>query len=233
MVPVVTSRGGASRRRRLLLLLLLVASAALCSAVTIRVFAFHSLDLANLVWNLFLAWIPFVVALALYDAARRGASTTMLLALGERLAGLPAERAVHRDRPEAISATFRAGRTGTTRSSSGARQGSGSCSGSSRSTSCRPSSRSGSEGSPAGRWRWPRSCSSGLGVYLGRYERWNSWEVLTEPGKIFGGLASGLADPMAYSKPIALSAFFAVSCCAGYAVFYSLFGPHLRRLDER
>ena len=66
---------------------------------------------------------------------------------------------------------------------------------------------------------------SGLGVYLGRYERWNSWEVLTEPGKIFGGLASGLADPLAYSKPIALSAFFAVSCCAGYAVFYSLFGP--------
>ena len=74
---------------------------------------------------------------------------------------------------------------------------------------------------------------SGLGVYLGRYERWNSWEVLTEPGKIFGGLASGLADPMAYSKPIALSAFFAISCCAGYAVFYSLFEPHLRRLEER
>ena len=57
---------------------------------------------------------------------------------------------------------------------------------------------------------------SGVGVYLGRYERWNSWEVLTEPSKIFGGLASGVLDPLSHTGPLALSAFFAVSWCCGY-----------------
>ena len=36
---------------------------------------------------------------------------------------------------------------------------------------------------------------SGAGVYLGRFQRWNSWEAVTEPSKIFGGLARGLLDP--------------------------------------
>ena len=193
---------------------------------------FHSLDLTNLVWNLFLAWIPFVLALALYDGARRGASTTPLLALGGVwLVFLPNAPYIATDviwlgalsEPDALA---------------------------------RPAPRRGRGGlglvlgflslylvqtvvaERLGRVAgWTVAIGalvlSGLGVYLGRYERWNSWEVVTEPGKIFGGLASGLPDPLAYPRPIALSAFFAVSCCAGYAVFYSLFGPHLRRLDER
>ena len=57
--------------------------------------------------------------------------------------------------------------------------------------------------------------------------------MVTEPGKIFGGLGTGLADPLAIREPLALSTFFAVACCAGYAVFYSAFQPQLRRLEER
>ena len=232
MVPVVTSRGGASRRRRLLLLLLLVASAALCSAVTIRVFAFHSLDLANLDWNLFLAWIPFVLALALYDAARRRASTTLLLALGGVwLVFLP-------NAPYIATDVIWLGDLGTGTHwydpiLIAVAAGLGLVLGF-LSLYLVQTVVAERVGRVAG-WTVAMAALvlSGLGVYLGRYERWNSWEVLTEPGKIFGGLASGLADPLAYSRPIALSAFFAVSCCAGYAVFYSLFGPHLRRLDER
>jgi uncharacterized membrane protein len=232
MIPVVTSRGGASRRRRLLLLLLLVASAALCSAVTIRVFAFHSLDLANLVWNLFLAWIPFALALALYDAARRGASTTLLLVLGGVwLVFLP-------NAPYIATDVIWLGDLGTGTHwydpiLIAVAAGLGLVLGF-LSLYLVQTVVAERVGRVAG-WTVAMAALvlSGLGVYLGRYERWNSWEVLTEPGKIFGGLASGLADPLAYSKPIALSAFFAVSCCAGYAVFYSLFGPHLRRLDER
>ena len=31
----------------------------------------------------------------------------------------------------------------------------------------------------------------------------------------------------------AVPAFFAVACCGGYALFYSLFRPHLHRLEDR
>jgi len=232
MVPVVTSRGGASRRRQLLLSLLLVASAALCSAVTIRVFAFHSMDLANLVWNLFLAWIPFVVALALYDAARRGgASSTLFVLGGIWLVFLPNAPYIATDvkyignldtATQWYDPILIAGAAGL-----GLVLGF-------LSLYLVQTVVAERVGRLAG-WTVAMGALvlSGLGVYLGRYERWNSWEVLTEPSKIFSGLASGLADPLAYPKPIALSAFFAISCCAGYAVFYSLFEPHLRRLEER
>ena len=232
MVPVVTSRGGASRRRRLLLLLLLVASAALCSAVTIRVFAFHSLELANLVWNLFLAWIPVVLALALYDAARRGASTTILLALGGVwLVFLPNAPYIATDVKHL--GDLSSGTHWYDPLLVGGAAGLGLVLGF-LSLYLVQTVVAERVGRMAG-WTVAMAALvlSGLGVYLGRFERWNSWEVLTEPGKIFGGLASGLADPLAYPKPIALSAFFALSCCAGYAVFYSVFEPHLRRLDER
>ena len=232
MVPVVTSRGGASRRRRLLLQVLLVASAALSLGVAVRVVAIHSLDLTNLVWNLFLAWIPFVVALALYDSARRDASTTRLLALGGVwLAFLP-------NAPYIATDVIWIGDLGSgtywhdpiliaVAAGLGLALGF-------LSLYLVQTVVAERVGRMAG-WTVAMAALvlSGLGVYLGRYERWNSWEILTEPGKIFGGLASGLADPLAYPKPIALSAFFALSCCAGYAVFYSVFEPHLRRLDER
>jgi len=232
MVPVVTSRGGASRRRQLLLLLLLVASAALCSAVTIRVFAFHSLDLANLVWNLFLAWIPFVVALALYDAARRGASRTTLLALGGVwLVFLP-------NAPYIATDVIWLGDLGTGTHwydpiLVAVAAGLGLVLGF-LSLYLVQTVVAERVGRMAG-WTVAMAAlvPAEVDAKAAQYERWNSWEVLTEPSKIFGGLASGLADPLAYPKPIALSAFFALSCCAGYAVFYSVFEPHLRRLDER
>ena len=232
MVPVLTARGGASRRRRLLLQTLLGASVALSVGVAARVVAIHSLDLTNLVWNLFLAWIPFVVALALYDSARSGASRQSLLALGGVwLVFLPnapyiatdvkwigdLESGTHWHDPVLIVAAAGLGLLLGFLS-----------------IYLVQSVVAHRVGRLAG-WTvaFGALVLSGLGVYLGRYQRWNSWEVLTEPGKIFGGLASGLADPLAYPKPIAVSAFFAISCCLGYALFYSLFEPHLRRLDER
>ena len=232
MVPTTTSRSGASRRRRLLLGTLLALSGALAAGVLARVAATQSADLTNLVWNLFLAWIPFLVALALYDGARRGSSTTKLAVLGVVwLVFLP-------NAPYIATDVIWLGDLGSGTYWHdpiliGVAAGLGLVLGflSLYLVQAVVAER---VGRLAG-WTVAMGALvlSGLGVYLGRYERWNSWEVLTKPGKIVGGLASGLADPLAYPRPIALSAFFALACCAGYAVFYSLFEPHLRRLDER
>jgi len=232
MVPVVTARDGASRRRRLLLQALLTASLALAGGVTCRVVATQSADLTNLVWNLFLAWIPFVLALALYDCARRSATRATLVALGVTwLLFLPnapyiatdviwlgdLASGTHWHDPLLIAAAAGLGLVlgflslYLVQAVVAERL-----------------------GHVAG-WTVAMAALvlSGLGVYLGRYERWNSWEVVTEPSKIFNGLATGLLDPLAYPRPLALSAFFAVACCAAYAVFYSFFRLHLRRLEER
>jgi uncharacterized membrane protein len=80
---------------------------------------------------------------------------------------------------------------------------------------------------------WAALVLSGVGVYLGRFERWNSWEVLTEPTKIAGNLLQAAVDPLAHARPIALSTAFAILWCAGYALFYSTFRAQLERLSER
>ena len=50
--------------------------------LAVRVRYPHGLEFRFLAWNLVLAWIPFLLAVALYDAARRGRSRSLLWLLG-------------------------------------------------------------------------------------------------------------------------------------------------------
>src|SRR5437763_5941398 len=86
-------------RRRLVTLLGLVAVSLFCVAlVVVRWAESGSTNFMGLIWNLFLAWIPFVLAVAVYDRWRR-AGPGGDPARGRRaLAAVLPERAVHRHR---------------------------------------------------------------------------------------------------------------------------------------
>jgi uncharacterized membrane protein len=232
MVAALRARDGASRRRLLLLKALLAASAAVSAGIAARVVYTHSLETTNLVWNLFLAWVPLVLALAVYDGARRGTTASPLAALGVMwLLFLPNapyivtdlkwlgryDSGTHWFDPALIGAAAAIGlalgflslylvqAVVTTRL-----------------------------GRLAG-WAlaFGALVASGVGVYLGRFERWNSWDVFTEPTRVVGQLGSAALDPLAHGRPLALSVFFGVVWCMGYVLFYTAFRAQLRGLEER
>jgi uncharacterized membrane protein len=230
-VVALRTRDGASRRRLVLLKALLAASGVVTAGVAARVVDTQSLELTNLVWNLVLAWIPFVLALALYDGARRGAAAAPLLGIsGLWLLFLP-------NAPYIVTDAKWLGRL-----ESGTRWHDPLLVGGAATVGLVLGFVSlflvqavvtRRLGRLAG-WSaaWAALLASGVGVYLGRYLRWNSWDMLVEPGRILGELGAAALDPLAHARPLVLSTFFAVLWCAGYALFYSTFRSQLERLDE-
>lgn len=51
---------------------------------------------------------------------------------------------------------------------------------------------------------------SGVGVYLGRFHRFNSWDLVTRPGTLWGQVADGLADPLHHGRAFLVSLLFAL-----------------------
>jgi uncharacterized membrane protein len=62
----------------------------------------------------------------------------------------------------------------------------------------------------------------GYGVYLGRVERWNSWDVLRAPRALAEDVAGHLRAPGAYPGLLEMTALFAVLLLTSYASFARL-----------
>jgi uncharacterized membrane protein len=65
-----------------------------------------------------------------------------------------------------------------------------------------------------------------FGVSLGRFHRWNSWDVLAQPGDLFEDVLSVFSHPLVNARTFAFSALLALSLASAYLVLYAL--AHLR-----
>jgi uncharacterized membrane protein len=182
-----------------------------------------------LLWNLMLAWIPLVIALAVYDSYRRGVRLALLApAIAVWLLFLPNAPYIVTDFVH-LSATSPA-----------------------------PLWLDGVELSAfawtgmllgfvslylvhvVARHRFGLAPSwigvfgvlalVSVGVYLGRVKRWNSWDLLTQPGARLAQLHAHLGDPASLTRAAGIS--LAVTCllAAAYLVFYVLMAVRIEPL---
>ncbi|MEM9072785.1 MAG: DUF1361 domain-containing protein [Myxococcota bacterium] len=62
---------------------------------------------------------------------------------------------------------------------------------------------------------------SGFGIWIGRFARLNSWDVVTHPGQVVRAIAGPIFDPMNSGQPWAVTALFGAFVFVAYASFAS------------
>jgi len=67
---------------------------------------------------------------------------------------------------------------------------------------------------------------SGFGIYVGRFMRFNSWDVLLKPRQVYHGIGNWAADPFANSTALAFPVLFGAFLFLTYLMLYAL--THLR-----
>ena len=222
----------ASRRRVLAVGALGLTSAFGVALVAFRVAYTGSGEYRNLLWNLVLAWVPFVVALAVYDRHRRGAPARRLaLPALVWLLFLP-------NAPYLVTDLKYLGEIGgapvwfdvtmlTTFAWVGLLLGF-------LSLYLMQTVVEQLFGLAAS---WLAALCvltlSGFGIYLGRFERWNSWDVVRDPWSLAGDLASGVSDPLDYPRALGVTIALGAFLSLGYLVLYSFMRLAAVEADER
>lgn len=217
-----------SERRLATIGSLLALSAFAVAAVVVRVGYSGTREGVFLTWNLFLAWIPFVLALLVYDGSRRGAPRLPLVAgAAVWLLFLPNAPYLLTDykhleawsgAPVWFDVVVLSAFAWTGLALGFA----------SLYLMHRVAAR---VLGPATGWALVpvvlALCS--FGVYLGRFERWNSWDVFSNPR----GLLAQLPDAVAAPRPLAVTMLFTGFLTLSYLVFYSFMRLGSERADGR
>jgi len=212
---IASLRESFSDRRIAVVASLAVLSLFVLAMLSARVVYTRTFDHAGIAWNLFLAWIPLVLALVVYARARSGISRPALLALvGLWLLFFPNAPYIVTDLKHlgaggqipvlydvlflsaAAWAGLLLGLTSLFLMHAVARRWLGLVS------------------------AWGLVVSvlalSSFGIYLGRVQRWNSWDVFVRPEALLGQVANGL-----HAAPLALTVLLTSFLLASYLVFYS------------
>ncbi len=63
---------------------------------------------------------------------------------------------------------------------------------------------------------------SGFGIYLGRFMRFNSWDILFRPIQLYRGIGNWVADPLANANTLAFPILFAAFLFIAYLMLYAL-----------
>jgi len=62
--------------------------------------------------------------------------------------------------------------------------------------------------------------ASGFGVFLGRFQRWNTWDIVTRPGELIADAWEALGEP----HVLVFSTLFSLGLLAGHLVLRALLG---------
>lgn len=71
--------------------------------------------------------------------------------------------------------------------------------------------------------------AAAFGIYLGRFERWNSWDVLVDPVGRLNDLVAGLLNPMAHPRAIVVTLLFAAFMAIAYSTVHLFAMIRVRR----
>jgi uncharacterized membrane protein len=204
-----------STRRRAIYAALALLSLFSVALVATRYFYSREPIFAWLIWNLFLAWIPFGLSIVLYDRFRAGARPRSLVPLAALwLLFLPNAPYILTDFKHLVPSAvvplwvdvvviaapawtgMLLGFLSLYLVQSVVRQVAGP------------------------RVAWAAAVAvlglASFGIYLGRVLRWNSWDVIANP-RILSDLGSILADPRALAMTVLLSGFLTLSYLVLYA----------------
>jgi uncharacterized membrane protein len=66
--------------------------------------------------------------------------------------------------------------------------------------------------------------ASAFGIYLGRFRRWNSWDLLRDPAGLLRDVAGTVLHPFAHAQVVAYCAVLAAFLFTAYVVVYALSG---------
>lgn len=69
---------------------------------------------------------------------------------------------------------------------------------------------------------------SSFGIYLGRFQRWNSWDIVARPVSLFTDILDKMLHPLAEPRALGMTAVFSVFLFASYLTFYFLVSPEKR-----